>query len=385
MFVETDGGIERLIRDHLDYDLTHIFDKGRSKQDTEKLIETIGLEMVRYDYDATTGPIMRAVVLETSFDCDYLILNISHLACDFASLAIVAQFVLRRYSGSQSQHEEPDRLQAVDFAVSQRQYLQAASRKELQRAHIERLCDVNHRFMPFGRTASGQPNEKNLRVEKRPLPDWFLAGGMRQIKGLAAAMIALQVVELSAHSSFSLLMPRMNRQAPFSKDIVGYIANTIMIRAPAEREQALPDFIKWIKGELHVNNDTNHIPYALLAPHLTEPPNVSFNYFPGNLQRDLIDGWCLHGPGLMASLTSAFDASFYVIEPLREVHFLYFDSFMNQEEARLSADLFVAGLEAVKERSMTIAEVVQDLRHSQIPNRLLRPSATEYRQAPSLS
>ncbi|WP_374144869.1 condensation domain-containing protein [Sphingomonas sp. 28-63-12] len=343
-FDVTPGGVTRDIRPQLNFHFSVKLQEDPRPGMLEAMLREIGRIMVATPYDDTTGPIFRVILVQSIDACDYVVINVSHLACDAASLSLLLKSIFQAYDDPYGFAAMERGLQAIDFVASQARFLRSADLAE-SRAAMSLLASARMTVKPFGRSRNGQRPPDRLAVSVHKLPDSYAKGNQRQAKAITAA--ALVIAAIDPDAAPALLVPRMNRSACGAREIVGYLSNTIVVPLEIDRDQRLSGLLAGAARSLREAAALESVPYALLVGQLDYPPNISVNFFPAAFARDWPRAWSVHPTALVPSMTTAFEIGFYIADSLGELHLQYFDDLVNASEAARCGAMFVTAAAAL--------------------------------------
>lgn len=359
VFSATPTAIARDIRADLGFDFRVLSHTDPCPDRLDAVLRDLARAMVAAPYDNATGPILRLTLIRSADGCDYIVINVSHLACDAASLSLLLRSLFHAYADPDGFASIEPGLQAIDFVASQARFLKAND-PGLPRTMMARQEGQRMTVTPFGRHRDGARPPDRLAVSVHPLPERYTRSAQRQAKAMAAA--ALVIAAIDPEASPALLLPRMNRSALGAKDIIGYLANTIVVPLEIEPNRTASQLLVAARRSLRSAAALESIPYALLVGQLHDPPNVSLNFFPAAFARDWPSAWTVHPSALVPSMTTAFEIGVYLADPLGELHLQYFDDMLSADEAARCGAMFVHAVGALERADTLVGTILAELR-----------------------
>src|SRR6185369_4598186 len=198
------------------------------------LLDRLLQEEADRPFDLSSGPLLRAVLVELGNEEAVLALTVHHIASDGWSTGVLVRELSVLYGGGILQ---PLPIQYTDFAVWQRLWM-AGSVLDSQLAWWrERLAGAPVLDLPADRP---RPPVQSYRGRQIPLTLtaglWQRAGAAARRQGSTPFMLLLAALQVllarwSGQSDLSLGFPVANRRRPEIEGLIGLFVNTLVLRA----------------------------------------------------------------------------------------------------------------------------------------------------------
>ncbi|MGC5016856.1 amino acid adenylation domain-containing protein, partial [Streptosporangium sp. DT93] len=260
-------------------------------------------ERLTRPFDLTAGSLFRAALARIAPDHHVLMLVVHHVVADGWSGKILAEELAALYSGGDASLPEVY-LQPADHAVWQRRWLDGDEMERQLAYWREALADLPTLDFPSDRPRPAQPTGAGA-VAGRRLPDATAAAARayartHQVSFLAVLQAALLTVlhrytgqdDLTIGSIFS------GRTRPEIEPIVGFFANTLVLRTDVSGEPTFADLVDRCHESVLNATERQDIPFGLIVDAL-QPERVtgrnplfqiSLTLQPANTQADLTLG-----------------------------------------------------------------------------------------------
>ena len=236
-------------------------------------------------FDLETGPLIRGTLIRTASKEHVLLLTLHHVVCDGWSMALLRDEVSALYAGFVSQKPAslvPLALQYADFAAWQRSEFQGPIAERQLRYWREQLSGrlgplslpLDHP-RPTVQTYHGDVCRR--RVDGRSL---------HALRGLAAEenatlcmvlMAAFQVLlaRLSRERDVCVGTPIANRSRPELEQLIGFFANTLVIRGRLELNPSFRAFVAQLRETMLAAYAHQDLPFSRLVEALQPDRDLS--------------------------------------------------------------------------------------------------------------
>ncbi|HWW72355.1 MAG TPA: amino acid adenylation domain-containing protein [Duganella sp.] len=232
-------------------------------------------------FDLTAGPVVRAAVLRVGATEGVLLLTVHHIAADGWSLGLlVNEFgrVYRALAAGQQPELTPLALSYIDFANWQHELLQShlfEARLQRYEERLKNLPLVHSLPLDYPRGQSTPPAGDVVlaRISGASLTR------LRDIGNTCGATLfmclhAVFSIVLSRYSSESDIVmgtPVANRARKEFESLVGFFANTLVLRTTVTEELSFTEYLKHVRDEDLAALDQQDVPFQLLVERLNPP------------------------------------------------------------------------------------------------------------------
>jgi amino acid adenylation domain-containing protein len=267
--------------------------------------------LVRHPFDLARGPLLRAGLAPVGVDEHVLVLVVHHAVADGWSCAILFDELAATYAGKEL--DEP-LIQYPDYAVWQREQTDANTFARAAHYWRAELAGIPT-FLPLPTDRPRRPSAgrgAELVCELEPVPDASF--------GTLFAVFQAMLHRLTGQEDFLVATPVAGRNGPQTEELVGFLANTLVLPARIPPGTTFAQLAKHT-GEA-VDGALGHqdLPFEALVDllaaerSLTHPPvaQVMFAIEPVP-ETTTVDGLTFE-PRLLANGGSKFDL-FLTIEP----------------------------------------------------------------------
>ncbi|HVG21074.1 MAG TPA: condensation domain-containing protein, partial [Blastocatellia bacterium] len=256
-----------------------------SKAEQEEEVRRHALEEAKLPFDLERGPLTRVKLLRLSQSDHVLLVTMHHIICDGWSVGVLVQELAALYDAFLNDRPSPLPdlpIQYADYAIWQREWLQGEAR-QAQLAY-------------WGQKLSGIPSTLELPSD-RPRPLSVSSEGARQpvnlSKSLTEELKALSLKEgvtlfITVMAAFKVMLSRYtnqtdipvgtpiaNRNRSELESLIGFFANTLVIRTELSRGMTFSQLLAKVKEvalEAYANQD---IPFEQLLERLNPDRDVS--------------------------------------------------------------------------------------------------------------
>lgn len=234
----------------------------------------LAAERISRPFDLAAGEVFRVGVYRTAADSCVLAVCVHHIACDGASLQILAEELLTLYAAFVA--AEPSPLpplshQYRDFASWQRSWMEAG---ELQRQlgfWTERLAGVEPLALPLDRARAPREDDASGRVRHR-----FGSELVERLRAFASqAGTTPYVVWLAGLAALLSRMTRQedipigtavaNRRAPELEPLIGFFVNTLVQRIDLSGRPSFEELVARAHRTALLSQDNQDAPFELVV------------------------------------------------------------------------------------------------------------------------
>jgi amino acid adenylation domain-containing protein/non-ribosomal peptide synthase protein (TIGR01720 family) len=220
-------------------------------------IESIIIEEARKPFDLEKGPLTRVKVLQLADDHFVIVLNMHHIISDGWSMGILMNEVAalyRAFSANQPDPLPPLRIQYVDFAAWQRQWLSGRVLEE-QLNYWKRVLGngspplqlPTDKPRPVTPTSNGA--HLQFKIDKATAEAMNAFCQQHNVTPFMAFLAAFMVLlhKYSGQEDISVGTPIANRNRSEIENIIGFFVNTLVMRADLSGDPTFADFLRQIR------------------------------------------------------------------------------------------------------------------------------------------
>ncbi len=233
------------------------YEDMRSAADAPPQIETLIRSEAVYSFDLSTGPLLRALLLQVRDDQWLLIYTMHHIISDGWSTAILIRELLFFYNLSDSGTEAalpPLRIQYKDYAYWQREQL-SNNNKDAERYWQNRfsgelpvLPALGDKVRPAVKTYNGKRLLRQLSAEGvGRLQQIIEQEGCTLFMGLLAAVNML-LYRYTGQEDIIIGSPIANRLHPDLEDQIGFYINTLVLRTLFSGANSYRELLRIVKS-----------------------------------------------------------------------------------------------------------------------------------------
>lgn len=213
--------------------------------EAERLEKALGMlaEEAQRPYDLSGNKLWRVLLVRLSESDHFLLLSVSHLIADVASMDILVKDSWTLYRAFSTGRPSPLAelpIQFADYAYWQRKTLQGQVLEDLTsywKRQLEGLKPVPELRLPFERPLPAEKSERSVEIQHLKVPATLLASlkdfsrreGVSLFMLLFAALITILHRYTGKHD-FGILSPIANRHRPETGGAVGWFADYIVLR-----------------------------------------------------------------------------------------------------------------------------------------------------------
>ncbi|MFD5943556.1 amino acid adenylation domain-containing protein, partial [Streptomyces griseus] len=207
-------------------------------------------------FDLTEGPLLRPVLYRLAEQDHVLLLAMHHIVTDGWSMGVVMTELRALYAERNPDALPAPALQYADFAVWHRDWLAGGvSEQQLEHWRAD-LADELVLDLPTDHPRPAVPTHRGERItavlsERVTQQLRELAASQRT--GLFAAFQAAFAATLSRYSGqheIRIGVPTAGRHHPHTEELIGYFANTLVVRTEVDRSQGFRTLLGQVRGRL---------------------------------------------------------------------------------------------------------------------------------------
>ena len=258
-----------------------------NKVDQEKLIEKYKEEEIHKKFNLEQGPLISIKILILDKQDYILLLTMHHIITDAWSVGILKNEVSKLYNSYITGEEiELDdlKIQYSDYSIWQREWLRGeALEKQLVywKNKLDGIIDVinlpNDRVRPKELSYEGRRYSHKL---NKTLSDKLRE--VARVEGVSLYMVllsALQVLlhKLSGDEDIVVGSPIANRHYIEVENLIGYFANTIVMRGKVNSEKHFKKLLQEVKADTLESHNYQDIPFEQLVDSIGVERQLNIN------------------------------------------------------------------------------------------------------------
>jgi amino acid adenylation domain-containing protein/thioester reductase-like protein len=271
VFVSVDGEPAQEIAPEGTFDLKQLDLSGCGELEREAQVQIQRDQEVQGSFDLSTGPLIRGRLLKTAPEEHVLLMTMHHIVFDGWSLRVFGRELTALYGAfreGRANPLKPLRIQYADFALFQRQWLQAGALNEQLRYWQERLQGVASQLeLPTDRP---RPPTQSHRCATLQIPLGSALSGA--VKALARrhemtlfmtlfACWSILLSRLSGQEDIAIGTPVANRQQPELEHLIGFFVNTLVLRIKVSGSLLLEEFLEQVREVALGAYDHQDVPF----------------------------------------------------------------------------------------------------------------------------
>ncbi|HEX3528531.1 MAG TPA: amino acid adenylation domain-containing protein [Thermoanaerobaculia bacterium] len=197
-------------------------------------LERLLTEEAERPFDLTTGPLLRALLVELGNEDAVLALTVHHIASDGWSTRVLVRELSALYRGGSL---PPLPIRYVDFALWQRLWMTGTVLDAQLAWWRERLAGAPVLDLPTDRPRPPVQTYRGRQIQLAvPAGLWQRAGAAARRQGSTPFMLLLAALQVllarwSGQSDLSVGFPVANRRRPETEGLIGLFVNTLVLRA----------------------------------------------------------------------------------------------------------------------------------------------------------
>lgn len=219
--------------------------------------DEIAREEALLAFDLTSPPLLRATLLKTADDEHTLLLTMHHIISDGWSMAVLSDEVAQCYQSLAADFEpvlSPLPVQFADYAVWQREELTESREGELLQYWAEKLRDapphleLPHDFpRPAAQTFEGAAERCTVSPELTEALREYSRGQNATLFMTLLAGFQLVLARYSGQHDVLVGSPIANRTRAELERLIGFFANTLVLRSAVSENVAFNDFLSQVR------------------------------------------------------------------------------------------------------------------------------------------
>jgi amino acid adenylation domain-containing protein/non-ribosomal peptide synthase protein (TIGR01720 family) len=247
---------------------------------------TRAARIVSEPFDLTNGPLIRLVILNLGEGDAVIILIMHHIISDGWSLGILIEelFTLYEFFLTGNKHDLPDaEIQYIDFSSWQRDWLSGEKLKEqvnYWKSYLDGCPSLLDLPLDFQRPSiqRNRGGQLEFRISNDILPG---LKSLCQAEGatLFMALLAAFNVLLSRYSSQKDIVigtPIANRNRIELEKIIGFFANTIVIRTKIDGRPSFRELLRQVQTHTVSSYDHQDLPFEMLVDEIQPERDMSY-------------------------------------------------------------------------------------------------------------
>lgn len=219
-------------------------------------------------FDFSKPPLIRCFHIRLGNGRIFLCLDMPHINSDGVSLSVILREVVMVYNGGLL---NMDKLQFADFQQSRYRYfkspqfdLDIAFWKEQFSSEVPPMNFPGTMGVQQGKFRQGVSVVTILPASLREKIDWYLNGRNMTPFQLLISTYYLLLHKLTGNNDITVMIPVYNRSLKGFENIVGLLANKLVVRIPIAENLTANEFITNCKEVLLQTLHHQHYPYELL-------------------------------------------------------------------------------------------------------------------------
>ena len=257
-----------------------------SNLEQETRLQEIIKEEQRHVFDSSVDVLLRAVWIKRGNEQDTLLVNLHHLAGDGWSTPLLIKDWSTAYL-SLCNGEEPNlaplKRQYGDYARLQHQWMSSHQCRQQTEYWLQKLTNIDpmHRIpldMQRNTTVKDTPADTVKfeidTAEYQQLLDVAKAYNVSLFM-LIHAVYSLLVGHYSNHNDVMIGTPTANRNDPAFANLIGFFANTVVLRTDTGQGVSFSDYLAQVKRVVEEANSHQELPFDRLVEELNVPRSGS--------------------------------------------------------------------------------------------------------------
>ena len=368
-FVAVDGKPMQRIEAETGAEFLSFDVSGHAPMERERDAVARVTEEMNRPFDLERGPLFRAVLVRLAADDHIVALPMHHIISDGWSMGVISRDLETLYAArldGQASGLAPLPIQYVDYAAWQRDWMQGENLDRQLQYWRDRLGEEppmlqlpTDRQRPATMSYRGERHFFDLSGE---LTDRFKAmtqesGATLFMTSLAAFFVLLQ--RYTRQDDLVLGTPIANRNVPGVEGIVGFFANTLVLRASLDSDPSFRDLVERVREVALGAFENQDLPFEKLVEELQ--PRRELSHHPLFQVMFTLQHVSMRPPQLPGTTstpvatdksTSHFDLSLFLWEHEEQLHgvFEYNTDLFDPETIRRFEGHFVALLDSIAER-----------------------------------
>ncbi|MCF3572346.1 amino acid adenylation domain-containing protein [Planktothrix agardhii 1806] len=250
-------------------------------------VETLINNNVQEPFNLNTGPLFKAKLLQLKDNQFILLLNMHHISSDGWSMGIFIRELRHAYlafSQGQKPSLEPLPIQYSDFATWQRNWLQGEVLETQINYWKKQLKDAPQRLeLPADHPRPPIQSYRGSHYSQTLTPELTQQlNSLSQQQGVSLYMLLLAVFNLllsrySRQNDICIGSPIANRPHRQTEGLIGFFANTLVLRNQIKSEQSFQEFLQQTRQTCLEAYHYQDIPFEFLVEQLKPVRSLSYN------------------------------------------------------------------------------------------------------------
>jgi len=287
-FPTVEGQPKIRIKNIENFNILSVQDLSNLDQPTQSImVQTLINNHVQEPFNLKTGPLFKAKLLQLKDDQFILLLNMHHISSDGWSIGIFIRELCHAYltfSQGQKPTLEPLPIQYSDFATWQRNWLQGEVLETQINYWKKQLKDAPPRLeLPTDYPRPPIQSYKGSHYSHTLTPELTeQLNSLSQQEGVSLYMLLLTVFSLllsrySRQNDLCIGSPIANRPHPQTEGLIGFFANTLVMRNQIKSEQNFQQFLHQTRQTCLEAYQHQDIPFEFLVEQLKPVRSLSYN------------------------------------------------------------------------------------------------------------
>lgn len=287
-FPTVEGQPKIRIKNIENFNILSVQDLSNLDQPTQSImVQTLINNHVQEPFNLKTGPLFKAKLLQLKDDQFILLLNMHHISSDGWSIGVFIRELCHAYltfSQGQKPTLEPLPIQYSDFATWQRNWLQGEVLETQINYWKKQLKDAPPRLeLPTDYPRPPIQSYKGSHYSHTLTPELTeQLKTLSQQEGVSLYMLLLAVFNLllsrySRQDDLCIGSPIANRPHPQTEGLIGFFANTLVMRNQIKSEQNFQQFLHQTRQTCLDAYQHQDIPFEFLVEQLKPVRSLSYN------------------------------------------------------------------------------------------------------------
>ncbi|NQZ12592.1 MAG: AMP-binding protein, partial [Algicola sp.] len=275
VFVNTDDGVEQLIRNDFEFTLNRMTLHG-SAQQLQALAQQDATRTFNLEKDLMlSAAFIRLAVNEGTVKEGVLLFNMHHIASDGWSMGLLVREFWTQYDAIRQglpNPFEPLAIQYADYAVWQKDSLDSDSQLDYWQQQLAGIPQVHSlgldRARPKDQTFNGKRYHFNADGATLEALNKLAITNNATLFMVLHGAFALLLSRHSASTDIVMGVPVANRMQKALEDVIGFFVNTLVLRADCSQNPSFADYLQQIKTtnlDAQANQD---VPFEYLVDRL---------------------------------------------------------------------------------------------------------------------
>ncbi|WP_141333042.1 non-ribosomal peptide synthetase, partial [Myxococcus sp. AB025B] len=283
-FIQKDDQPLQVIAPHAELPVTHVNLRALAPEVRGAEVERLLREEYQRPFNLSTGPLIRAQLLELSDTEHVLALNMHHIVSDGWSMGVLIQEVAALYDAFS--HGKPSPLaplsiQYADFSVWQRSWLQGPVLDAQIDYWRHQLADLTTLELPLDKPRPAvQTSAGDVALITLPLATTEKLKNLCQQEGATPFMALLAVWQLllsrySGQDDIAVGSPIAGRHRSELEGLIGFFVNTLVLRSRVDAHASFPHLLRQVKEAALGAYAHQDIPFERLVEELQPTRDMS--------------------------------------------------------------------------------------------------------------